>query len=77
MLYPMNINDINMGKLISDKLKEDKKSVDWLAKQICCDRSVVYKQLKKNDITISRLFLISRAFDYSFFKYLDDALYKS
>lgn len=64
---------IHIGQLIADELYHQGHSVSWLAKQLCCDRSNVYKILKKTNIDVELLQRISRVMNYNFFQYyLDD-----
>jgi hypothetical protein len=43
----MNNNHLPIGDLILQKLKEEKRSVAWLADKICIDPSSLRKRLKK------------------------------
>ncbi|MDR1347652.1 MAG: XRE family transcriptional regulator [Prevotellaceae bacterium] len=58
---------IHIGKLICNKLKENGRSVSWLARQVYCDRSNLRKMLKNNHIYSELLLRISIALDYDFF----------
>jgi len=67
----MNNSNIPIGDLILQKLKEEKRSVAWLAGEICIDPSSLRKRLKKNSMNIELLRSISGALNYSFFRYCD------
>ena len=60
--------EIHIGKRIQEKMKEERRSVSWLAKELSCTKANVYKIYDKSDIDIVRLFQVSRALNYDFFK---------
>jgi len=60
---------IHIGELILQKLKEKERSIAWLAKKICCDRSNLYKRLKKDDINMKLLSRISSILDFDVLTY--------
>ena len=68
----MNKDEINIGSLIKNKLKEDGRSVSWLAKKICCDRTNIYKIFKKSSINASLLQKIGKILGTDFFMYYSD-----
>jgi hypothetical protein len=61
-------DEINIGQLIRNKLKADGRSVSWLAKQIYCNRSSLYRVFKQNSIDTDLLMRISKALHYNFFE---------
>jgi len=67
----MNTPHIHIGELIHQKLKEEKLSVAWLADKINIDSSNLRKILKKNSINTDLLCRISKALNYSFFRYYE------
>jgi hypothetical protein len=67
----MNNNEIHIGDLILQKLKDEKRSVAWLAGEIDVEPSTLRKRLKKKSIDTELLRQISDALFYSFFKYYD------
>ncbi|MBO4613939.1 MAG: XRE family transcriptional regulator [Bacteroidales bacterium] len=60
--------EIHIGRIIQAKLKEQGRSVVWLAKQIPCTREHLYKIFAKPDINTAMLQRISKILDYNFFK---------
>ena len=63
------MNDtFDLGKLIKAKLKEQKRSISWLAQEIDCDRSNLSKFLKRYDIYPSVVKKISKALNYDIFQ---------
>jgi predicted transcriptional regulator len=69
--------DIDIGTLILDKLKENGQAVSWLAEKINSDRSNFYRILKRNHIDTKLLMDISRALNFDFFAYYSEHLQKS
>ena len=61
-----NIQDIHIGKIIKDKLKEEKRSVAWLAEKVYKDPSNLRKILKKQSMDIDLLQRISQALHHNF-----------
>ena len=57
----MKSDEIYIGKMIRDKMKEERRSADWLAEKLSCNRSNVYKIYKKSNIDVILLYTISRA----------------
>ena len=71
----MNSNEIDIGTLILQKLKEENLSVAWLVGKVGKDPSNLRKTLKKNSMNTELLRRIAKALKYSFFQYyeaLDD-----
>jgi DNA invertase Pin-like site-specific DNA recombinase len=68
------MDEINIGKLIQAKLKEDGRSVSWLAKKLNCDRTNVYKIFNKSNIDVLLLLNICKIINYNFFSYLSEIL---
>jgi len=59
--------EISIGNLIKQKLKDNDRSMAWLAKKVNCDRSNFCKKLKNNHIDIDLLFRISKILQEDFF----------
>ena len=70
-------NNIHIGKLIHNKLKENDRSVSWLAKKIYCDPSALCKMLKREDINTKLLLKISKILDHDFFVYYSNTISNS
>ena len=66
-------SEIHIGKLIQNKLREDGRSVSWLAKKIHCKRDNVYKIFDRSSIDTELLLRISFALNTDFFAYMSDA----
>jgi len=69
-------NEIHIGKLIREKMEEERRSADWLANELSCTRANVYKIYDKFNIDIFRLLQISRALNYDFFREISGVLCK-
>ena len=65
MLSPKK--NLHIGNNIRQKLREQGRSVTWLARQIPCTRNHVYKIFQKSTIDASLLLRISCVMDYNFF----------
>jgi len=59
--------EIHIGLLIRKKMKDERRSVGWLANQLNCDRSNIYKLYKKSNMDIIQLVRICDIFDHDFF----------
>lgn len=58
---------VHVGSLISDELRRQRRPAAWLAQEICCDRTNVYKILRKGSIDTELLCRISVALEHDFF----------
>ncbi len=61
--------EVHIGQMINAKLKEQGRSVRWLADQIHCTPANVYKIMKNSIVNIDILLSISKAMDYNFLCY--------
>jgi len=60
-------DEIHIGKMISDKMEEEGRSVQWLAEKLSCNRSNIYKIYEKSNMDIIQLLHISRILHHDFF----------
>ncbi len=58
---------INIGELIHEKVREQGKSVTWLARRLNYSRTNIYKIFNKPSIDTDVLLRISDALGYDFF----------
>lgn len=63
-----------IGSIIKRQLDEQRRSISWLAGQICTDCTNMYRILKKNDLDTDLLRRISVALRHDFFRYYSDEL---
>ncbi|NDV65443.1 XRE family transcriptional regulator [Bacteroides sp. 224] len=59
--------EIHIGELIKIKMKEEGRSVSWLASKMHCDRTNVYKIFQKASIDSAQLLRISCLLGCDFF----------
>lgn len=59
---------LQLGKIIRKRMHDNGQSIAWLARQIHCDRSNLYKILKKSDMDTDIIYKISIALRYDFFE---------
>ena len=60
---------IHIGNIIEKELHKQERTVTWLAKNLCCDRTNVYKIFKKQSIDTELLLRISLVMNVNFFEY--------
>ncbi len=58
---------IFIGKIIKQELKAQRKSVVWLAQELGCNRTNVYKIFNRHSIDAELLLRISQAMNHNFF----------
>lgn len=63
----MTPETIHIGKIIQRRLKEEERTVTWLANKLNCDRSSVYRLFDREIIDTDLLFKLSKILDYNFF----------
>jgi plasmid maintenance system antidote protein VapI len=68
--------EIHIGRLIQEAMAVDGHSVAWLAKQLHCNRSNVYKIYQKSVIDTDLMLRISKAMGIDFFDYYSNALHE-
>lgn len=64
--------EYHIGNEIKRVLEEQRRSAIWLAKQLNCDRTNIYKICLKESIDTFLLMRISIALSYNFFDYLSE-----
>lgn len=70
-------SNIHIGQLIHEQLRNDQRSVGWLAREIGCTRNHVYKVFNKPSLDVDLLLRISKSMQFNFFQYYTAALYES
>lgn len=61
--------EVHIGKLIKQQMDEQGRRAVWLAKQLNCDRSNIYKIYRCKTIDANRLLKISQILQYDFFQH--------
>ena len=73
---PIMNKQLDVGELIKQKLKEQDRSIAWLAKKIPCDRANLHKMLQQHFIHSYIVYRTSQILKYDFFNlysaYLQD-----
>ena len=76
MKYNDLLKDLHIGKIIKEKLDEDGRKVEWLAKKISCKRDNIYKIFDRASTNTGLLLRISVALQTNLFAHLS-AFYQS
>ena len=64
---------MHIGKLIKEQMEKQDKTVVWLARELSCSRTNIYKIFEKSSIDTSLLMRISIVLQYNFFvDYMDE-----
>ena len=62
------MKDIHVGAMIKKELKRQGRSVKWLAKEIYCEKSNIYKMFHRKSIDLDQLMLISNVLGHNFLR---------
>ncbi|MBE6251803.1 MAG: XRE family transcriptional regulator [Bacteroidales bacterium] len=63
---------MHVGRIIRQKVAERKITVVWLAKQMSCTRTNIYKIFDRKSIDTDTLIRLSVILDYDFFQHISD-----
>jgi len=63
---------IHIGQIIKEKLHQQGRTAHWLADQIPCTRTHIYKIFKTPNINTELLLRISDILEYNFFQHFVD-----
>jgi hypothetical protein len=63
----MSKREIQIGKCIQEQMDKDGRKAVWLAKQLSCDASLIYRIYAKGIVPAERLIDISIALETDFF----------
>ena len=66
-------NELQIGKRIQAELKQQGRTVTWLAKQLCMERTSLYYTFRQNSIDLALLMRISFHLNYNFLQDVADA----
>lgn len=72
----MAVNEMCIGKRIQDELKRQGRTVAWLARQLCVQRSSLYYLFRQNSIDMEQLVRISSLLNHNFLQDVTD-VYKA
>lgn len=62
------MKDVNIGQMIQAELVRQGRSVVWLAREIYCEKSNVYKMFKRKSIDMAQLMRISEVLHHNFLR---------
>ena len=65
---------INIGKMIKEELDQQGHSAGWLARELQCNRSTVYRYVSRNSIDTAVLAEISIILKKDFFKIISEEI---
>lgn len=62
------VSTIDIGQVIKERVISQRISVVWLARQLGCSRTNVYKIFEKHSVDTEQLMRISQVLNFDFFK---------
>jgi len=63
---------VNIGQIIKEELDRQGHSAGWLARELGCNRSTIYRAIGRNSIDTAMLTEISKVLQTDFFKVLSN-----
>ena len=67
-------NELHIGRIIQEKLREKERTVTWFARKLCCVRPNIYKIFNKQSIDTALLLRISVILEEDFFSLYSDMI---
>lgn len=68
------MQDIHVGNMIKQVVEEQGRSIAWIARNLHCHRSNVYKIFEKADLNSDLIFRLSQILQHDFFADLSKEL---
>lgn len=62
------MKDIHVGDIIHAELKKQGRTVNWLAAQIYCEKSNIYKLFRRKSVDLEQLMKISEVLQHNFLR---------
>ena len=62
------MKNVHVGELIHKELKKQGRTVNWLASQIYCEKSNIYKLFRRKSIDLEQLMKISESLGHNFLR---------
>ena len=62
------MNSVNIGELIHAEMVRQNRTVNWLAKEIYCEKSNVYKLFRRKSIDLAQVMRISEVLGHIFLR---------
>ena len=66
------INDLQIGKRIQTELKQQGRTITWLAQQLCMERTSLYYTFRQNSVDLELLLRISAFIGHNFLQDVAD-----
>lgn len=70
------LNELNIGPRVRAELKQQGRSVVWLADQLCLQRTSLYYMFKQNSVNVVTLMRISAILGHNFLKDVNEIFEK-
>lgn len=67
-------HDIHIGQMIQAKMKAEGRTAQWLARQLNCTTSNIYKIYEKQTLSIDLMLRIGSVLQVDFFAYYSNVL---
>jgi plasmid maintenance system antidote protein VapI len=62
------MKDVHVGDMIHEELKKQGRTVNWLASQIYCEKSNIYKLFRRKSVDLDQLMKISEVLHHNFLR---------
>ena len=62
------MKDVHVGTMIQEELRNQGRTVNWLASQIYCEKSNIYKLFRRKSIDLEQLMRISDVLNHNFLR---------
>jgi len=67
-IMDFKMKNVHIGEMIRGEMRQQGRTVSWLATQICCENSNIYKMYKRKSIDLEQLMKISEALGHNFLR---------
>ena len=62
------MKEVHVGKMVQNELRRQGRTVNWLAEQIYCEKSNIYKLFRRKSIDLVQLMKISEVLEHNFLR---------
>ena len=62
------MKDVHVGEMIKLELRKQGRTVNWLASQIYCEKSNIYKLFRRKSIDLEQLMKVSEVLGHNFLR---------
>ena len=62
------MKNVHVGEMVRTEMRQQGRTVAWLASNICCEKSNVYKLFRRKSIDLEQLMRISEALGHNFLR---------